>query len=103
MKYIVANIVFNLCYGELYEVGEVARLEVILVEDEIAYHRSIWDASPSITVLDTSTSDPGPSTRWDVIGPPHTCMDITDPSSSWGDPSNSYMSALSPFTSWRDN
>jgi hypothetical protein len=63
MKYIVANIVFNLCYGELYEVGEVARLEVILVEDEIAYHRSIWDASPSITVLDTSTSDPGPSTR----------------------------------------
>jgi len=63
MKYIVANIVFNLCYGELYEVGEVARLEVILVEDKIAYHRSIWDASPSITVLDTSTSDPGPSTR----------------------------------------
>jgi hypothetical protein len=63
MKYIVANIVFNLCYGELYEVGEVARLEVILVEDEIAYHRSIWDASPSITVPDTSTSDPGPSTR----------------------------------------
>jgi hypothetical protein len=63
MKHIVANIVFNLYYGGLYEVGEVKRLEVILVEDEIAYHRSIWDASPSITVPDTSTSDPGPSTR----------------------------------------
>jgi len=41
MKHLVANIVFNLCRGGHYEVEEVERLEAILVEDEIAYHRSI--------------------------------------------------------------
>jgi hypothetical protein len=51
MKHLVANIVFNLCRGGYYEVEEVERLETILVEDGIAYHRSIWDASPSITGL----------------------------------------------------
>jgi len=95
MWHIVANTTLNLCHGGLQEVEKVKCIEVTLTKDMIAYRGSVRDA--------------GPSTRWNDIAPSHTCMDITDLSSSWTswgdapDPSmsalGSSMSALGPFMS----
>jgi len=60
---------------------------VALAEDGITYRRSVEDIGPS-------TSVPCPSTSWDDIGLPHTYMDITDSSSSWGNVPNPSTSAL---------
>jgi hypothetical protein len=41
-----------------------------------------------MSISDLSMSDPDPSINWYVIGPPHTCMDITGLSlslTSWDD------------------
>ena len=96
MGRIIPSITLNLYCGCLQKVGEVEHLEAALLEDEIAYRGSVEDASlsiaipspsksisgPSMNILSPSMSDPGPSTSWDVISPPHTCMDNTDPSLS---------------------
>ena len=103
MGRIIPNITLNLYCGCLQKVKEVEHLETALLEDEIAYRGSVEDvgqsisipspskniSGPSMDILSSSMSDPGPSmsdpgpsTSWDVIGPPHTCMDNTDPSLS---------------------
>jgi hypothetical protein len=78
MRCIVANIILNLCRGELQG---VERLEIALIEYEIAYRGGVED-------VDSSTS-------WDDIGPPHTYMNITDLFSSW----TSWGNDSSPSTS----
>lgn len=50
MRHIIANTTFGLCHGGLQEVKEVKSLEVTLVEDEIAYCRSVGDSDPSTSV-----------------------------------------------------
>ena len=96
MKRIIPNITLNLYCGCLQKVGEVKHLEAALLEDEVAYRGSVEDVGlsisipspsksilgPSMNILGPSMSDPGPSMSWNVIGPPHTCMDNTNPSSS---------------------
>ena len=56
MGCIIANITLNLCHGGLQKVREAAHLEVALMEEEIAYHGSVGDVSPSISIQDPSTS-----------------------------------------------
>jgi len=49
-----------LCCGGLQEIREAKCIEVALVEDEIAYRKSVRDGGPS-------TSIPSPSTSWGDI------------------------------------
>jgi hypothetical protein len=79
----MATTMLNLCRGGLQEVGEVERLKAVLVKDKIAYHESVGDVGPSMSIPSLSTNNPSPSMSWDDIGPPQTYIDITDPTSSW--------------------
>jgi hypothetical protein len=113
MKHIVANIALNLCCVGLQEVGESEHFEVALTEDKITYRESVGDVGPFKSVLSLSTSILGPlsnisgpfmsisglSMSLDDIGPPHTYIDIADPSSSWSDAPDSSISVSGLSTS----
>jgi len=99
----VVDITLNLCCCGLQEVGKAEHLEMTLVKYEITYRESVGDLSLSIHVLGLFMSVLGSSTSWGDIGPPHTYMNVTYPSSSrtiWGDAPNSSKSSLGPFMSW---
>ena len=96
MGRIIPNITINLYCGCRQKVREIEHLEATLLEDEIAYRVIVEDvglsisipspfksiSGPFINILGSSISDPGPSMSWDVIVPPHTYMDNTNPSLS---------------------
>lgn len=51
----------NLYRGGFQEVGEVERLEAILVKNNIAYYESVGDVGPSMSILCLSISNLSPS------------------------------------------
>jgi hypothetical protein len=83
MECIIANTSLDLCRGGLQEFWEIERLKVALVEDEIAYHKSIGDIGHSTSISDPSMSIPSSFTSWGDIGFPHTYTNVIDSSLNW--------------------
>lgn len=76
--HVVNNTMLNLYRDKLQKIRKVECLEAALTKDDITYCESVVDVDSS-----TNISSLDPSACWDDTSHSQTCMDITEPTSSW--------------------